>query len=179
MYFKNPGIENTEKTIELAIKTAKERSIKHIVVASTKGYTARLLKNSGLDVTVITHVYGFKEPGKQEMPQNIIEELKGYGFKVYAGTHVLSGAERAISGKFSGVNPVEIIAHSLRMLGQGVKVSVEISTMALDTGLIPYGEDIIAIGGSKEGADTAVIIRPAHASKIFDTKIKEIICKPL
>lgn len=179
MYFKNSGKENTEKTIELAVKTAKEKDIKHIVVASTKGYTAKLLKDSGLDITVITHTYGCKEPGKQQMEEEVRKDLKGYGFKVYSGTHVLSGAERAISSKFGGINPVEIIAYSLKMLGQGVKVSVEISTMALDAGLIPYGEDIIAIGGSKDGADTAVIIRPAHASNIFDTKIKEIICKPL
>ena len=50
--------------------------------------------------------------------------------------------------------------------------------MALDTGLIPYGEDIIAIGGSTRGADTAVIMRPAHANNVLDTKINEIICKP-
>ncbi|RXM73773.1 pyruvate kinase alpha/beta domain-containing protein [Clostridium tetani] len=179
MYFNNPGKEHTEKTIELAIKIAKERGIKHIVVASTKGSTARLLKDSKLDVTVITHVYGFKEAGKQEMSEKTREELEGYGFKIYAATHVLSGAERAISNKFSGISPIEIIAYSLRMLGQGVKVGVEISTMALDAGLIPYGEDVIAIAGSKEGADTAVIIKPAHGSDIFDTKIKEIICKPL
>lgn len=179
MYFNNPGKENTEKTIELAIKTAKEKGIKHIVVASTNGSTARLLKDSQLDVTVVTHVYGFKEPGKQEMLDETRKELESYSFKIYAGTHVLSGAERAISNNFGGVNPIEIIAHSLRMFGQGVKVAVEISTMALDAGLIPYDEDIIAIGGSKNGADAAVIIKPAHASSIFDTKVKEIICKPL
>lgn len=179
MYFNNPGKENTEKTIELAIKTAKENGIKHIVVASTKGSTAKLLKDSNLNITVVTHVYGFKEPGKQEMLDETKKELEGYGFKIYAGTHVLSGAERAISNNFGGVNPIEIIAHSLRMLGQGVKVGVEVSTMALDAGLIPYGEDIIAIGGSGEGADSAIIIKPAHASSIFDTKVKKIICKPL
>lgn len=40
-----------------------------------------------------------------------------------------------------------------------------------------FGEDIIAIGGTEEGADTVVVIRPAHASNIFDTYIAEIICK--
>lgn len=178
MYFENPGKENTEKTVELAIKCAKERGIKYIVVASNEGNTARLLKDCGMKVVVVTHAFGHKEPGMQEMKEEVIQELKGYGFKIYSGTHVLSGAERGISKKFGGVSPVEIIAQSLRMLGQGVKVGVEISTMVLDAGLIPYGEDIITIGGWKNGADTALIVRPAHASAIFDTKIKEIICKP-
>jgi hypothetical protein len=178
MYFKSAGPHNTLKTIELAIKTAIERNINHIVVASCSGSTAKLLKNCGKNVVVVTHVSGFSEPGKMEISQQTIEELKAVGFKVYTGTHVLSGAERGISRKFGGVYPVEIMAHTLRMLGQGVKVAVEISVMALDAGLIPYGEDIIAIGGTSEGADIAVIIRPSHAASIFETKIKEIICKP-
>jgi len=90
----------------------------------------------------------------------------------------LSGAERSLSNKFGGVSPIEIMAYSLRMLGQGVKVCVEISTMALDGGMIPYGEDIIAIAGTGRGADTAITLRPAHGANILDTKIKEIICKP-
>lgn len=178
MYFKSAGAENTKKTIELALKTAEERQINHIVVASCTGETAKLLENCGKDVVVVTHVNGFEEPGKMEIEEKTIEELKEKGFKIYTGTHVLSGAERGISRKFGGVYPVEIIAHSLRMLGQGVKVAVEISVMALDAGLIPYGKDIIAIGGTGRGADTAIIIRPSHAASIFETKIKEIICKP-
>ncbi|HHY20079.1 MAG TPA: hypothetical protein GX522_09280, partial [Firmicutes bacterium] len=83
-----------------------------------------------------------------------------------------------ISNKFGGTYPVEIMANTLRMLGQGVKVCVEISVMAQDAGLIPYGKEIIAIGGSDRGADTAVIIKPAHGSCIFDTWISEILCKP-
>ncbi|MFT8313641.1 MAG: hypothetical protein ABF633_05220 [Clostridium sp.] len=40
------------------------------------------------------------------------------------------------------------------------------------------GEDIIAISGTGHGADTAIIIRPAHGADILKTKIREIICKP-
>lgn len=79
---------------------------------------------------------------------------------------------------FGGVYPAQIIAQSLRMLGEGTKVCVEISTMAMDCGKIPYGEKIVAIAGSAEGADTAVILTPSHGSKIFETKIHEVICKP-
>lgn len=178
MYFEKAGRENTTKTIELAVKTAKERGIKNIVVASNAGDTALLLKDSGLNVVVVTHVNGFREAGIQEISEERMEELKSCGFKVYTSTHVLSGAERALSTKFGGISPVEVMAYSLRMFGQGVKVAVEVATMALDGGTIPYGEDIISIGGSGKGADTAIILTPAHGSAILDTKIKEIICKP-
>jgi hypothetical protein len=178
MYFEKPGKINTKETIELAIKTAKEREINYIVVASNEGETAELLKDCGINVVVVTHANGFKGAGTQEMSDETRLSLESYGFKVYTSTHVLSGAERGISSRFGGISPVEIIAHSLRMLGQGVKVCAEISIMALDGGLIPYGEDIIAIAGTGRGADTAAILRPSHAATIFETKIKEIICKP-
>ena len=74
--------------------------------------------------------------------------------------------------------PAEIMSGTLRMFGQGIKVCVEISIMALDAGAIPHGENVIAVTGTGRGADTAAILTPAHAAKVFKTKIHEIICKP-
>lgn len=47
--------------------------------------------------------------------------------------------------------------------------------MAADSGAIPI-EEVIAIGGRHRGADTAVVIRPAHMNNFFDMEIKEILC---
>jgi len=179
MYYESIGKANTKSTVELAIKAAREKNIQTIVVASSSGDTARLFKSrDDINVICVTYVNGFSEPGKASMPQEVRDELEGSGIKVLSTTHVLSGAERGISRAFGGTYPVEIMANTLRMLGQGVKVCVEVSVMALDAGLIPYGEPIIAVGGSSKGADAAVIITPSHASSIFETKINEIICKP-
>jgi len=179
MYFEKKGPENTLKTIELAVNTARQRNIKHIVVATTSGETARLLKNiEGINVVAVTHAYGSKENGKNILSDEVRKELLDSGIKVLTTTHVLSGAERGISRKFGGISPVEIIANTLKFFGQGTKVVVEIAVMALDAGLIPFGEKIIAIGGSGKGADTALILTPAHACNIFDTYINEVICKP-
>ncbi len=73
---------------------------------------------------------------------------------------------------------MELIAHTLRRMGEGAKVCVEITMMAADAGLIPVDKDIIAIAGSGGGADTALLIKPANASRFFDLKIREIIAKP-
>jgi len=179
MYFDSPGKINSKDTAALALKAAEEKSIKFIVVASSRGETAKLLKNtSEINIICVTHANGYPEPGKSEMSQEIRKELGDLGIKVLTTTHVLSGAERGVSKAFGGAYSIEIIANSLRMLGQGTKVCVEVSIMALDAGLIPYGEPIIAIGGTGKGADTAVIITPSHASSIFETKIHEIVCKP-
>jgi hypothetical protein len=64
------------------------------------------------------------------------------------------------------------------MLGQGVKVGVEITLMAADAGLIPMDQSIIALGGTGRGVDAAVVIQPAHTNNVFDLNIQEIICKP-
>lgn len=178
MYFSAEGRENTESVVKLAIKAAKENNIRYIVVASNTGATAKHFLGSGLDITCITHAYGFGLPGTNEMEAEVREELTAQGMKVLTTTHVLSGAERSISSKFGGINPVEIIANALRMLGQGVKVCTEISVMALDSGMIPYGESVIAVAGTGRGADTAVIIKPAHAKDLLNVRIQEIICKP-
>ena len=72
----------------------------------------------------------------------------------------------------------EIIADTLRIFGQGVKVVCEITAMAADSGLVRTDEDIIAIAGSGRGADTAVVLRPANTHDFFDLKVREILCKP-
>jgi hypothetical protein len=71
-----------------------------------------------------------------------------------------------------------IIANTLRMLGQGMKVVIEISVMAADAGLVRVDEEIIAIAGSGRGADYAVVLTPVNSNDFFDLKVKEILCKP-
>lgn len=179
MHWEKSGPQNTAKTVELAVKRAYELKLKHVVVASNSGRTAEYFYDyPDLNLVVITHQVGFRGPGEDEMPQAKRAELQAKNFKVLTTTHLMAGVDRAVRNSFGGLYPGELMAHSLRMLGQGVKVGVEISVMALDGGLIPHGEDIIAVGGSGKGADTAMVIRPEHSQHIFRTKIREIICMP-
>lgn len=179
MYWDKAGFENTTETIALAVKRAQETGIEDFVVASNSGNTVlELMKHSVKQIVCVTHQVGFKNPGEDEMGAEMREKLQSAGVKILTTTHLFAGVDRACRLQFGGVYPAEIVAMSLRMLGQGVKVGAEIATMALDAGLIPYGKDIISIGGTGRGADTAIIIRPDHASTIFKTQIKEIICKP-
>lgn len=168
----------TTETIRLALQRAQELQLSNIIIASNTGETALHLAGKCPNIVCVTHVNGHAKPGENQMPAEMRLKLQQLGMHVLTTSHVLSGAERAISRKFGGAYPVEIIAHTLRMFGQGMKVCVEISVMALDAGLIPYGEKVIAIGGTGRGADTAVVLVPGHAAAIFDTRISEIICKP-
>lgn len=178
MQWEKKGPENTAATVEAVVKRAEELAVRHVVVASNSGATAEAFLDKGLEVACVTHQVGYREPGDDEMEPEMRRRLAENGVKVLTTTHLLAGVDRALRFKFQGVYPAEIIASALRMFGQGVKVCVEISVMALDSGLIPFGEDIVAIGGSGRGADTACVIRPAHSQNFFDTQVKEIICMP-
>jgi hypothetical protein len=178
MYWEQKGMTNTAATADLALKRAKELGIRQIVVASNSGHTAEQFLDKGVEVICVTHHIGFMSPGEDEMPPQVRQKLAGQGVRLLTTTHLLAGVDRAVRNKFGGLYPAEIIAQSLRMLGQGVKVCVEIACMALDAGLVPYGQEVVAVAGSATGADTALVIVPAHSNQFFDTKVKEIICKP-
>lgn len=78
MYFEKPGKQNTEKTLEVVKKAVKERGIKHVVVASCEGYTAKLFQqaNLGVNLVCVTHVAGFKAPVKWKCPKMLGENLQ-------------------------------------------------------------------------------------------------------
>jgi hypothetical protein len=106
------------------------------------------------------------------------KEIVANGARIFAGVHALSSAERAVRKDFGTIQTLELMANVLRRMGEGTKVCVEITLMAADAGLIPVDRDIVAIGGTGKGADTALRIQPANAGRFFDLKIREIIAKP-
>ena len=182
-YFEQKGPENTADTLKLAVEAARKENINNIILATTTGETAKMMADEigheGLAITVVTHAFGQKEAGINPMPAQVRTYLKEKGFQICTAAHALSGAERCLSSTFGGVYPVEMIAHTLRMLGQGTKVCVEISAMTADAGYVVSGEPVIAVGGSASGADTAIILRPEVSSRILKTKIDKVICKPM
>jgi uncharacterized protein len=185
LYFDNVGEENTDAVIEAAAKRAAELKISHIVVASTSGKTAlkmaETVKGSGIKVIGISHQYGQKEKGQWEVEEEYKEKLEALGAVITTQSHMFSGIERSITKKFGGYSRVEVISDTLRSLfGKGFKVAIEVAIMAADSGHIPVSDttEIIAIGGTRWGADVALVLRPAHSSDFFSLQVKEIIAMP-
>lgn len=180
VYFEKIGDQKTEALLKLVKKYAESTGVRGIVVASTRGETgvaaSKLLK--GYNVVVVTHHTGSSEPGAQELMEEHRKQILANGATIFTGTHALSGAERAVRKKFGAIQPLELMANTLRLMGEGTKVCVEIVLMAADAGLIPVDRDVIAVAGTGKGADTALVIKPANASRFFDLKIREIIAKP-
>jgi len=180
IYFDNPGSENTEEVFRIAKARAEELGLKTIVVATTWGDTAaRAVKIfEGVKVVVVTHVTGMKEPDSQELTEENRQEIKSNGGIILTTAHTFTGIEGAMRKRFNMHLLGDVIANTLYVLGQGIKVVCEITLMAADAGLVRTDEDIIAIAGTGHGADTAVVLKPVNSRDFFDLRIKEILCKP-
>jgi hypothetical protein len=97
---------------------------------------------------------------------------------VLTASHAFTGIGGAMRKKFRMFLLGDIIANTLRIFGQGMKVVCEIALMAADAGLVRTDEDIIAIAGTGRGADTAVVLKPVNTNDFFDMRVQEILCKP-
>jgi hypothetical protein len=184
VYFEKPGgEENTAKTLALAKARADELGIKTVVVASTVGGTAVKAVDvfKGYKVIVVTHVAGFREPNSQEFTAENRQAVEAKGGIILTTAHALGGIHRALAATMpppasSAIG--DVVAMTLRMFGQGMKVACEIATMAADAGLVRTDEEVVSIGGTGRGADTAVVLQPSYVHRFFNLKVKEIICKP-
>lgn len=183
VYFETPGKENTKETLELSIQAAKKIESKTLLISSTTGYSAEMaldMIDDEINLVVIGHSYGFKEPGKNEMDTKTIKRLQETkNASVFFATHAFTGIEKSFSAKYGGMYPHRMIADTLRIFSQGTKVIFEDMIMAADAGLIPIYEDIVSAAGTGRGLDTAMVIKSVHAGELFHSAVKQIVCLPL
>jgi len=180
-YFPAPGPKNTEATLEAAFARATLLKINKVLVSSCSGKTAFKaldLFGDNFSLIIVTHVTGFRKPDHQELPEKDRKLLLERGAMVLTAQHAFGGIGRAFRNKTGTYQIDEVIAYTLRTFGHGTKVAIEMALMAADAGLIRTDEDVISIGGTATGVDTALLLKPAHTQNFFDMKIKEIICKP-
>jgi len=205
-YFEKPSYveDHADEVLSLVKEWIKELKIGKVVVASSTGKSAikaaKILKESGAELIVVSDRAGvtfnpeelydewakkLSEKGIKEYKSGlfwrpeIVEELKKMGVsKILIATELFRGINVP-----NGVNINSVIAEVLYRISIGVKVCVEIVTMACDAGLVESGEDVIAVAGSGTGLDSAIVIKAAHSDEMFDEekgfRIKEIICKPI
>jgi hypothetical protein len=185
VYFEKPGgEENTVKTLALAKARADELGIKTVVVASTVGDTAVKAMDvfKGFKVIIVTHVTGMRGPDTQEFTGDNRKIVEKKGGIIVTAAHAFGAIHRSLGATGGPPAPSsaigDIIAMTLRTFGQGMKVACEIAAMAADAGAVRTDEEIIAIGGTGRGADTAVVLQPSNVHRFFNLRVREIICKP-
>ena len=107
MYFSKAGAVNTGKALEIAFREAKDRGICHVVIATTRGATAaraaRMAKECGIRLVVVTHNTGFKKPGQQQLEDRYLKELREAGARVVTGTLPTRGLGRSVKEKWGSI----------------------------------------------------------------------------
>ena len=181
--FENAGKQNTAETVRIALARAQELGCP-IVAASTMGVTADALLTAAEaagftgKIVIVRGCSSRQRSGVNLMKPEVKAALEARGARIVTAAHALSAGERSVSGTFKGAYPLELMAHTLRMFGQGVKVCVEASVMALDADELPFGVPVVALGGSHRGADAAVVVTPSYSATLPQTVVNEVLCKP-
>jgi len=158
VYFETPGPENTYKVLELVKKRAAEVGIDTVILASTRGDTAKkamsLLNGNKLIIVGI---------GRERFSADVMKTAQEKGFPV-------------IFSNETDYHYPEEMKIAFRRFGQGMKVSVEDVVISCRREVLEEGVDVISLAGSSRGADTAIVIR---SSRDFSAvKIREVICMP-
>ncbi len=180
--FDEPGQQNTEATLKAVRDRALELGLKTIVLATTTGETAlktlEVFEGIDLRIVAVTLHAGlwqtYAPPDRDK-----VQAARQRGIEFLTATHTLMGnLGTTIREKFGGLPDSEIIAHTYYTFSQGMKVAVEVAVMAADAGLLEDDEEVVAIGGTGNGADTAVVLSPAYSTNFFDLKVHEVIAMP-
>lgn len=180
-FFAKPGPTNSRAALDVLRQGASRLGVKEVIVASTYGDTglaaATAFANSEVRVIVVTHNVGFKEPGTLEMTAETRKKIEDLGARVHTGTMPFRTIGTAIREK-QAYSQQDLVANTLRLFGQGMKVCVEIVIMAADSGLIGTN-DVLAMAGTGRGADTVALIAPQSSNNLFSLKIRDILVKPV
>lgn len=183
IYFDRMGPENTTRTLAAARERAAELGIRDLVVATTHGETALRAVDAfdepGMNIVAVSICEGYSMREGWCMTRDERETLRSRGVKVLTATHALGdGVASAFAENYGGKPLEEVVRDTFYRFGQGMKVCVEVVLMAADAGLIPVDREVVAIGGTSEGADTCIVVKPAYPRTFFDLEIREIVTKP-
>jgi len=189
-YFDTPGFANTNSVIEGVRERLKVGDIEAVVVPATTGKTAELfardLKDTGNVVTISENeaISACKRIAYQD--KGLLGRLIQKRMESAAEDVQRKLRREALDMTFLPFcgETYTAVSEILYAFGQGMKVAVEVSVAAVEVGKVrPYSK-IIAVGGTGEGADTAIVARASPQNQAFGKdprkrlSIQEIIAMP-
>lgn len=187
LYFE-PG-EGYRKTTRAVIDCVGDyltkHRIKHVVAASSRGYTGAQLAalreaHPRLNLVAVKMATGVDTIHKVKVSERHRKAMAAHGITFTGGTHAITGGlDRAIRDSLGGFTPNNIVAETLYLFSQGMKVCVEVIAMAVDHGLVPKGAQVIAMAGTGKGADTAIVATASGSTRLFEMDIHRVLAMPL
>ena len=161
VYFDAPGEQNTNETLKTAREKAQKAGIKHVFVPSKTGSTAlkayNLFRSTGISLTIVG-----TDPAL--FAAEALDALKKNGTKVCFYKDI-------------PYNYPPDMKTAYRRMGEGFKVAVELGMIAayLEDNV---AEEVMCLGGTKKGVDTALVIKPAKSDVFEQLEVREIVAKP-
>lgn len=188
-YFDEPGEHNTDDVIEAVKRRLSTTGIKCVVVASTRGKTAvKFAEALGKQAKIIAvsepqyvKEWGSKWPLMDPVYKKRLEEL---GVTILDKVPYVFHSSILENSKWTQVTPEILLRETLYTLGQGFKVAVEVTMIAVSCGVLEPYQDVIGVGGTSRGADTAIVLRATYPATAFSKdpnkrlEIREIIAMP-
>ncbi|MFQ6076269.1 MAG: pyruvate kinase alpha/beta domain-containing protein [Candidatus Bathyarchaeia archaeon] len=188
-FFDEPGEQNTDDVVEAVAKRVEAGGIGHVIVASTSGETATRFAKAleGKAKIFCVSEAPYRREWNEEWPclkPRYREELEKLGVTIIDRVSYVFHSSVLENAKLEGVAPEQLVKETLYSLGQGLKVAVEVVLIAVSQGYVEPYQDVIGVGGSGEGADTAAVIHATYPAQIFHKEsgkrleIREIIAMP-
>lgn len=153
-----------------ALSTAKKHTISTILVASTSGKTAERLfelnKNKHLKFIVVTRDQG-KPAQERRFNEDIRRKLLAHNVTVYTPQQNFTFLSKAINKFFSRLGFSRWYNHLIKVrerYGSGIKVCHIITRMLIE-GKVLKDAKVVAIAGSKSGADSCGIFSVKAGNK--------------
>ena len=189
-YFDEPGEENTQLVIEAVSQRLEIGGIRRVIIASTSGKTAvefaRSLKGK-VELICVSEAPYRREWGEQWpcLKQEFRQELEKLGVAIVDKAPYVFHSSVLDAARWPDAFPERLVKETLYSFGQGMKVAVEVALTAVSCGYVTPYKDVIGVGGTSKGADTAVVLRATYPASLFDKdpakrlEIKEIIAMPV
>lgn len=190
LYFESPGFQNTDSIIEVTEERLRMNDINAVIVPMTTGRTFEKFVNKlGEEANIIS----ISEDEVLKACKRISYPDKGALGKLIQN-RLSKSSENDINLRRDIFDitflPLcgdswELIAETLYIFGQGMKVAIEIAVAAVEIGKIDASKKVISVGGTGEGADTAVVLRTSTQKLSFTGKpeerlsIQEILAMPI
>ncbi|MFZ0926273.1 MAG: hypothetical protein WCE82_11885 [Halobacteriota archaeon] len=161
-YFDAPGEENTAAVLNIARERAKELGIRQILIPSVRGASAE----KALDFFAtdqLTLFFVGTDPSR--FSPETKKHIENAGFKLVF--------YKEVDYQYS-----DEVKNAFRRFGQGTKVAVELTLIAAQVGIVEPGSEVVALGGSSKGLDTALVTKAATSDEFYELEVREILCKP-
>jgi len=177
--------QNTAQVVEVVGGYLKSHRVRHVVMATNTGYVGAQFAPLAQAHPKVSFAGVKMAPAVDKMydvkwSARYGKAMEKAGVKLVCGTHALTGGvDRAIRRKFEGYPPSAVMAETLYLFSQGMKVCVEIIAMACDAGVLPEGVQVVSCAGTGNGSDTVIAATSAASANLFDLDIHRILAMPL